>query len=77
MKKSPIECSNTIDIVQDQSISPNKTSRAPRSLSRRMKDINHDNRFFDNVDNRIRSYLEKNSVNYEKALIRLYKLDSL
>ncbi|CAD8152446.1 unnamed protein product [Paramecium octaurelia] len=77
---TPINSSNTIDVVEN-TISPQKgnrlSNREKRSISHKIKDLTYDNQLFDKVDNKIRAYLEKNQVNYEKTLVKLYKLDSL
>ncbi|CAD8112968.1 unnamed protein product [Paramecium sonneborni] len=77
---SPKVSSNTIDVL-DETLSPQKSIRPyvrdKRSNSNKMKDFIYDNQLFDNVDNKIRAYLQKNQVNYEKSLIKLYNLDSL
>ncbi|CAD8108369.1 unnamed protein product [Paramecium sonneborni] len=77
---TPMVSSNTIDIIDD-TICQNKTNRQSnrqkRSISNKLKDLTYDNQLFDKVDNKIRGYLEKNKINYEKTLVKLYKLDSL
>ncbi|CAK83741.1 unnamed protein product (macronuclear) [Paramecium tetraurelia] len=77
---SPKVSSNTIDVL-DETLSPRKSNRPyvreKRSISNKVKDFTYDNQLFDKVDNKIRAYLQKNQVNYEKTLIKLYKLDSL
>ncbi|CAD8193779.1 unnamed protein product [Paramecium octaurelia] len=77
---SPKISSNTIDVL-DETLTPRKSIqpyvREKRSMSSKVKDFAYQNQLFDKVDNKIRAYLQKNQVNYEKTLIKLYKLDSL
>ncbi|KAM3138840.1 hypothetical protein pb186bvf_009043 [Paramecium bursaria] len=63
--------------MEDQMSSPRKKRKSISTARQNIQNISYDNKLFDNVDNRIRSYLQKNQINYEKTLVKLYNLDKL